>query len=160
MNQDLLYYLLPVHNLLRWVIFILLLLALINAAAGMNSNRPFTKSDKKIGLFLMIAAHTNLLIGLYQWFVSAWGLNLIRTNGFGEVMKNSAYRFWAVEHLVGMLIAIILITIARGVSKKNFIDRVKHKRVFWLLLVALIIILFTVPWPFREEIGRPWIRGL
>src|SRR5688572_9105816 len=122
MNQDLLYYLLPVHNLLRWVIFILLLLALINAASGMNSNRPFTKSDKTIGLFLMIAAHINLLIGLYQWFVSAWGLNLIRTNGFGAVMKNGAYRFWAVEHLVGMLIAIILITVARGVSKKNFID--------------------------------------
>lgn len=159
MSQDLLYYLLPVHNILRWVIFILLVLAIISAASRMNSNHPFTKGQKSIGLFLMIAAHIQLLIGLYQWFVSGWGLNLIRENGFGGVMKNAAYRFWAVEHLTGMLIGIVLITIARGVSKKNYIDRTKHKRTFWLLFIALVIITLTVPWPFREEIARPWLRG-
>jgi hypothetical protein len=160
MNQDLLHYLLPVHNLLRWVILLLLLIALVNAASGMNSNKPFTKSDKTVGLFLMIFSHINLLIGLYQWFVGDFGLNLIRQMGFAAVMKNSATRFWAVEHITGMLIAIILITIGRGMSKKNYIDRLKHKRTFWYYFIALILILITVPWPFREGIARPWIRGL
>src|SRR5687768_3061236 len=111
MNEGILYYLLPVHNLLRWVILILLLIAIFSAASGMNSSKPFSKTDKSIGLFLVIAAHTNLLIGLYQWFVGDWGLNVISAQGFGDVMKNPIYRFWAVEHLAGMLIAIILITI-------------------------------------------------
>jgi hypothetical protein len=159
MNQELYQFLLPVHNILRWVILILLLLAIVNAASGMNANKPFTKSDRSIGLFLMIATHLNFLIGLYQWFVSPLALNAIRSMGFGAVMKSGVYRFWAVEHLVGMLLAVVLITVARSVSKKNYIDRVKHRRIFWLLLIALILILAAVPWPFREEIARPWIRG-
>jgi hypothetical protein len=71
-------------------------------------------------------------------------------------MKDSVARFYAVEHMTGMLIAIILITIGRGVSKKDIPDGVKHKRTFWFFLVALVIILASVPWPFRAGIARPW----
>jgi hypothetical protein len=160
MSQELLHYLLPIHNLLRWVILFLLVIAIINAISGMNSNKIFTKRDKTIGLVLMTSAHITLLIGLIQWFLSPWGWNLIKENGFGVVMKNSAYRFWAVEHITGMLIAIALITIGRRVGKKNYTDRVKHKKTFWFYFIALIIILISIPWPFREAIARPWIRGL
>ena len=123
----------------------------------MSAGKPFTGTDKRVGLFLMISAHTTLLIGLYLWLFGPWGLANIRNLGFGEVMKNRAYRFYAIEHITGMLIAIVLITVARGVSKKVITDAAKHKRIFWLLLIALLIILVTIPWPFREAIGRPWI---
>ena len=103
----------------------------------------------------MIAAHTTLLIGVYQWIVGAAGLHSIQEYGFGEVMKNSTSRFFAVEHFAGMLIGIILITIARGKAKiQNF------KAALWLYLIALIIILVSIPWPFREGIGRPWFPGM
>jgi hypothetical protein len=62
-------------------------------------------------------------------------------------------RFWAIEHITGMLIAIILITIARGKAKV-----LNYNAAAWLYLIALIIILATVPWPFREGIGRPGSR--
>jgi hypothetical protein len=55
-----------------------------------------------------------------------------------------------------MLIAIVLITIGRGVSKKSIPDTVKQKKTFWFFLVALVIILASIPWPFREGIARPW----
>lgn len=152
--------LLHLHNLLRWVILILLVVAILRHLAGMSGKKPFTNGDRKTGLFLMISAHIQLLIGLYQWFAGPWGLKLIQNaGGMGEVMKNAVWRFWAVEHLVGMLIAIILITIGRGVSKKNLPDQTKHKRTFWLFLVALIIILSVVPWPGRE-VGRPLLPGV
>lgn len=126
----------------------------------MIGKKPFTNGDKKTGLFLMISAHIQLLIGLYEWFAGAWGFQLIRKVGMGEIMKEPAYRFWAVEHITGMLIAIILITIGRGVSKKNLPDRVKHTKSFWFFLIALIIIFVTVPWPFREAIARPLFPGM
>jgi len=66
-------------------------------------------------------------------------------------------RYWVVEHFTGMLIAIALITIGRGVAKKGIPDAAKFRRAFWLFLLALIIILATVPWPFRGGVGRPWI---
>lgn len=151
--------LLHLHNVLRWVILILLLVAIFKAFTGMNTNKRYDNGDRKVSLFLMIAAHTTLLIGLYQWIVGPWGLRNIQSIGFGEVMKNSAFRFWAVEHLTGMLIAIILITLGKGVAKKNIADSSKHKKAFWFFLIAFVIILAVVPWPFREGIGRPLLPG-
>lgn len=151
--------LLHLHNIMRWVILILLLVAIFKAFTGMNSTKRYDNGDGKTALYLMIAAHITLLIGLYQWIAGPWGLRNIQSLGMGEVMKNSIYRFWAVEHFAGMLIAIVLITIGRGVGKKNLADKVKHKRSFWLFFIALFIILLSVPWPFREGIGRPLVPG-
>lgn len=140
--------LLHLHNILRWVILILLLVAIFQA---------FTKNKgiKKSSLWLLIAAHTTIILGFYQWFSGSLGLKLIQDSGFSAVMKDSASRFWAVEHFAGMLIAIILITVARGKAKAF-----NYKSAFWFYLIALILILVSVPWPFREGIGRPWFPGM
>jgi hypothetical protein len=148
--------LLHLHSLLRWVILVLALVVIFRSYSGMTAGKPFSALDKKLGLFLMISAHTTLLVGLYLWLAGPWGLANIRNLGFGEVMKNKVYRFYAVEHLFGMLVAIVLITIGRGAAKKPIPDLAKHKRTFWYILVALVIILATIPWPFRAEIARPW----
>lgn len=153
--------LLHLHSLLRWVIFILLVVMVIKSFAGMMGNKPFVKSDKKLGLYLMIAAHTTLLIGLYQWFASPiWGFHDIQSLGMKAVMQDRIHRFWTVEHFAGMLIGIVLITIGRGSAKKNITDAAKHKRSFWFYLIALVVIVASIPWPFRELIGRPWLPGI
>lgn len=139
--------LLHLHNFLRWIILFFLLVAIFQSLgkkAGLQ----------KTSLWLLIAAHITLLIGLYQYFTSAVGFKLIQANGFGVVMKDSIMRFWAVEHITGMLIAIILVTIARGKAKRGGYP-------FMLYLLALIITLAVVPWPFRElGIQRPWFPGM
>lgn len=150
--------LLHLHNLLRWVILILLVVNIVRHFTA--ANKPFTATDKKLGLFLMIAAHTTLLLGIYQWFAGSWGFQNIQNLGMAVVMKDRVYRFWAVEHLTGTLIGIVLITLGKGVAKKNFSDAVKHKRSAILYLLALVIILAVVPWPFREAIARPWFPGM
>jgi uncharacterized membrane protein len=147
--------LLILHSLLRWVILLLALVAIYRSYTGMRGGKPFTATDKKIGLFLMISAHTTLLIGLYQWITGPWGLQNIRNMGMEAVMKDPVYRFYGVEHMTGMIIGIVLITIGRRVSKTTIPDKAKHKRTFWYYLIALVIILASVPWPFRAGIGRP-----
>jgi len=151
--------LLHLHNFGRWVVIILLLVAIVKSISGLAGNKPFTNGDKKTGLFLMIAAHIMLLIGLYQWAVGPWGLQNILNMGMKEVMQDKVYRFWAVEHLTGMLIGIILITIGRGSAKKNISDKAKHRRSFWFYFIALIVIVASVPWPFRD-VARPLFPGM
>ena len=148
------------HNLLRWVILLLLLLALMSHLMGMRSRKAFSPGVKKTGLFLMISAHTQFLLGLILWFIGPWGYKLLQTTGFSAAMKDPVARFWIMEHNVGMLAAIVLITFGRGISKKNLPDRDKHKRSFWLYLIALLIILASVPWPGRIGIGRPLFPGM
>ena len=152
--------LLHLHNLLRWVILILLVIAVVRHLSGMNSRRAYNSGDRKVGLFLMIAAHITLLIGLYQWFAGPVGFKQIQNLGMGAVMKDAAARFWAVEHMLGMIIAITLITIGKGVGKKNLSDVAKHRKTFWYFLIALIVILVSVPWPFREAVARPLFPGM
>src|SRR5262245_56849339 len=104
--------LLHLHNLLRWVILLLLVIAIVRAFVGMSANKPFTNGDKRIGLFLMISAHINLLIGLYQWLAGPrYGIFTSSLPAGTELMKDTFYRFYWIEHPIGMIIAVALITI-------------------------------------------------
>jgi hypothetical protein len=146
--------LLQVHSILRWVILILLFLSIVQSFIGWMRRRELREVDTKLWLFTMISAHTTLLIGLILLFFGRFG---ILSTGLPEgvmLMKDKFYRFYWVEHPVGMLVATILITIGRGVVKKQITDPLKYKRAFWLFLLALLIILATIPWPGREIIGR------
>lgn len=151
--------LLHLHSTLRWIILILLLVAIYKHFS--DRDKPFTASHAKTGLFLMIACDITLLVGLYQWFTGSLGLNAIKDFGFGEVMKTSMLRFFAVEHAFGMLVAIILVHVGRSYAKKNVADAVKHKRSLLFFALALLIILISIPWPFREVgVGRHWFPGM
>jgi phosphoglycerol transferase MdoB-like AlkP superfamily enzyme len=139
---------LHLHNVLRWVILLLLLVTLYQA---------FTKKEsiRSSSLWLMIAAHTMLLIGLYQFIAGRYGITKGLPEGV-ELMKDSFYRFYWVEHPLLMVVAITLITLARGKAKV-----LNYKNTGWLLLIALIFILVAIPWPFREAgAGRAWFPGM
>ncbi len=101
---------------------------------------------------LLIAAHITLLLGLYQYFFGGSGFAYFQQYGADAVMKNAVYRFWAVEHITGMIAAIIFITVGHISLKKT--GHAKRTGVFYI--IALILILAVVPWPFREGVGRPW----
>ena len=148
--------LLTLHGILRWIILILLLLSIIKAFAGWQKKKELREGDAKLWLFTMISVHVTLLVGLYLLFFGRFGIYKGLPPGV-QLMKDGFYRFYWVEHPVGMLIATTLITLGRGMVKKQVSDPVKYKRAFWFFLIAGIIILATVPWPFRGIIGRPLI---
>lgn len=151
--------LLHLHSTLRWVILLLLLVAIYNSLA--NRNKEFTGGHRKTGLFLLIAADISLLIGIYQWIKGGLGLNAIQTNGMSATMKDPVARFFSVEHTVGMLVAIILIHVAYSYSKKNVPGPQKHRRNLLLYGLALLIILVSIPWPTRiAGIARPLFPGM
>lgn len=147
------------HSYLRWVILILLLLAFYKNFV--DRQRAFTPTHQKLGLILMICADIMLLIGIYQWAAGeTWGLISIKSRGFAEVMKDPVARFYAIEHPTGMLLAIIFIHLGYSYGKKAVSDPQKHKRILLYFGLALLIILISIPWPFREHIGRPWFPGM
>lgn len=119
------------HNLLRWVILLLLIWTIINSF--LNKNGKETK-------FLTIVSHTMLLLGVIQWFVGDWGLKLIQNIGMAEVMGDATRRLMAVEHPITMIISIVFITIG-GISVKKGKSNAK-----WMYIIALVLILSRIPW--------------
>ncbi|HVM89314.1 MAG TPA: hypothetical protein VMT76_14085 [Puia sp.] len=152
--------LLTLHNVLRWVILILLVLSIIKSFSGWKSKKAFSNGDKKIWLFTLISAHITLLIGLYQLCVGRYGIFTTTLPEGTKLMKDAFYRFFWIEHPFGMVVSVILITLGYGMAKKPVSDETKFKKAFWFFFVALFIILATVPWPFRHIIGRPWFPGI
>jgi low temperature requirement protein LtrA len=143
------------HSVGRWIIFILLLFAIFRSLAA--GRKAFTVADDRIGLLLTIFSDTMLLIGIYLWYSGAWGYKQIAARGMSEVMKDTTARFYAVEHLVGMLVAIILIHVGKAQSRKHISDKAKHTRTLIFYTLALLIILASIPWPFRAVgSGRGW----
>jgi 4-hydroxybenzoate polyprenyltransferase len=126
----------------------------------MTSKKTFEASDKKIWLFTMIAAHITLLLGLYQWLLGRYGLiTYVKPEGV-SMMKDPYLRFFQMEHPVSMILAIALITLGYGMAKKNVDDQTKYKKAFRYFVLALVLILAAVPWPFRELVARPLFPGM
>jgi hypothetical protein len=151
--------LLDLHNVLRWILLILLLISIFKAFAGWKNKKIFSDGDRKTFLFTLISAHTTLLVGIYLWLWGRFGMLKVQWPSEG-IMKNKFYRFFWIEHPVFMLLAIIMITLGYRMAKKNLPDQVKYRRVLWLFIVALLFILVAIPWPFRQDIGRPWLPGM
>lgn len=150
---------LHLHSILRYLTLLVALWAIFSSMSGMGGSKPFTKSDQRPGLFYMIAMDLQLLVGMVLYFTGNFGLNSIRQLGMGVVMKDSVHRFFAVEHLLGMLIAVVLVHIGYAATKKTeFSDQKKFKRSFWMYLIALVVIFASIPWPFRD-LGRGWMPG-
>jgi uncharacterized membrane protein len=135
------------HSGLRWVAIILLLLAIVNAF----TSKTFEKKHKMINLFTMITLHTQLIIGLIQYFITSGKVKF-----FDGWMKEAAYRFYGMEHLLGMLIAIVLITVGYSKSKRGATDADKFKSIKVFYLIGFILILASIPWPFRTALGGSW----
>ena len=135
------------HSGLRWLVISLLVYAIYNAVTGKNS---YEKKDKMINLFAMISLHIQLLLGLILYYTSG---NVSFDAGW---IKNPILRFYGMEHLMGMLIAIILITIGRKVAEKQDSAAQKHKKILIWYSIGLLLILASIPWPFREALEGSW----
>ncbi len=111
---------------------------------------------KLFSTIFLAASHLQLVIGLLLYFVFSPWFKMLKENG-KEVMKNSQYRFFAVEHIAMMIIAIILVTIGHSKLKKALANNAKLSTPLILFIVALLVMLASIPWPFREALGRGWI---
>ncbi|MBO6516455.1 MAG: hypothetical protein JJ975_07875 [Bacteroidia bacterium] len=137
------------HSWLRWVLLIIALLAIVSAIAGWLGKKPYTKTHNRLALFLTISADLQLLIGLVLYFfVSA--ITKTAFQDFGAAMKNPEIRFYAVEHILVMIIGIALFHIGKVKAKKADSDVQKHKISAIYYGIGLLLILSRIPW----ESGR------
>lgn len=133
------------HSTLRWVVLILLLATIVDSLLRMY--RPFNETDRKLALFTLISVHTQVLIGLVLYFAGGHVMNMISE---GDVMKDGVSRFWVVEHFAGMIIAAIFITVGYSRAKRMSEKWAKHRMILVYYTVGLLLILLSIPWPWRE----------
>ena len=138
------------HSWIRWV-------ALVGAvgttlAALMNRGR----TAEGWGLVAMIGLDLQLLLGLLLYLVVSPNMAEIRAH-FGEAMQNGQLRFWAVEHLTAMLVAVVLAHVGRVLARRAATPAARRGRLLICFGLATILIIAGTPWP-GLVYGRPLFR--
>jgi len=150
--------LLFLHSWLRWAVLLTGIVALVRAIAGMNGKRSWTPADAKPGLFFIISCDLQFLLGLALYLVFSPTVQAAFGN-IGAAMRNPEYRFYVVEHALGMFVAIALAHVGRTRSKTAQTDAAKFKGAAIFYGLALLIILASIPWPGMAA-GRSLFRSL
>jgi hypothetical protein len=145
-------FILSLHNIVRWLILIAALVAIARALIGWFGKRDWTKTDNLAGVLYVSGVDLNVLLGLILYlFLSP--LRQAIFGNFGAAMADSNLRFFAVEHLAGMIIALVLAHIGRSTSKKAAEAVRRHRAAAIWYGISFLVILATIPW------DRPFWRG-
>ncbi len=137
--------LLHTHNMFRWLILIVIVLAVVFAFIGWFNKRDWNKKDNITGLILTIFMDIQFFVGIILYaFVSP--ITKAAFSDFGAAMKNADLRFYAVEHILMMVIALVLVHIGRSKTKKAVAPWKKHRAAAIFYGIALLLILAAIPW--------------
>ena len=139
------------HSILRWVVLLFGLYAITKSARGLLYNQPYTSNHNMAATLFVASVHLQIIIGLLLYVARGWANNWGK---MGEAMGNATLRFWTVEHVLGMLLAAVLIQIGRTKSKKQTDVSKKHQQSIIFFTLGLLMIIAMIPWPFRGEIAR------
>lgn len=144
-------FLLYIHSWVRWVAVILMVLAVFKSLIGLFSGGQYQKLDNVLAASFVGTMHLQLLIGLILYFFVSPLVGEARAMGYGAAMKEPDLRFWAVEHLAIMILAVIFAQAGRSISKKSEDSVVKFRFQSIFFGAAMLLIILGIPW---AEAGR------
>jgi uncharacterized membrane protein YozB (DUF420 family) len=138
-------FILAVHNILRWIVLILAVLALVRAYSGWFGRREWTDTDRKVGSFFGVSLDVQLLLGLILYFALS-PITRGAFQDFGAAMANDAARFFALEHVLYMVLAVVFAHVGSVFSRRATEDVNKHRRAAIWFTLAVLVILIGIPW--------------
>ena len=145
------------HSYLRWIIVVFALIVLARSVQGWLAARPWSSNDERPYQILIACVDTQFVLGLALYlglspFVRVFWANV------SVGMKNPSLRFFGLEHVFSMVIALAVLHVGRARSKRVLDVSQRHRRVWTSLLAAFLLILVAIPWPFLPY-GRPLLRA-
>ncbi len=140
------------HSLLRWIVIIACLWALVRVWSGFFGRSEWTRKDQRAGLLFTSVLNLQLILGIILYAISP--ITRAAMSNFAAAMKDSTLRFFAVEHVAGMLVAVVVAQLGYSLAKRAATDRAKFLRSAIAYSIAAVLILASIPWPFMKY-GRP-----
>ncbi len=144
---------LTLHSILRWLVILSGLFAIIRALTGISFRRGWMAMDNRAGLWFITILDIQVLVGIILYiFLSPTTTKALEN--FSAAMANPTARFFSVEHVAAMIIAVVIAHISRTLTRRAPKAIQKHRRMAIGFALSLIVILAAIPWPFLSY-GRP-----
>lgn len=133
--------LLLVHSWWRWVVLISALVSIGCAAYGLVRRESF---NRKASVIYVALIDVQFLLGLLLYGASP----LVRSAwmNMSAAMKQQEMRFFSVEHLTAMILAVALAHIGSVRAKRTHDIQKKNSRILLWHALSLIAILVGIPW--------------
>jgi fumarate reductase subunit D len=144
------------HSWLRWFVIVAGAIAVGRALAGISGRGAWTGADDAAGKWFVVSLDVQLVIGLLLYGVLS-PITRVAFADMGAAMADATLRFWAVEHLFLMVIAVVLAHIGRARSRRAATPARRHRAAFIFYGLAIVAVLVAIPWPFMAQ-ARPLFR--
>ncbi len=142
------------HSWLRWIVLLAGLAVVVRSAMGLGGQQRWGATDERHVKFFTVSLDIQMLLGLLLYFV--WSpLVKLAMSDVGGAMRDGDLRFWLVEHLAGMVVAIALAHVGSVKVRRAPDDGSKHRTAVIFVGLAMAAILLSIPWP-----GMPSARPL
>lgn len=140
-------FLLPIHSTFRWLVLLSILLSLYISYRGLKHKLPFTLAANKIRHWTATVVHIQFMIGMVIYFQS-------------PIVKymHSQQTFFKYIHILLMVLATLLVTVGSAKAKRVDTAIAKYKTMFIWFIIALIVIIVAIPWPFSPLAQRSYFR--
>ena len=93
-------------------------MAFARAATGRFTHRPWTPADDAAGRWFVISVDIQVLLGLLLYFFFS-SFTMAAWRDMAGAMADEVIRFWAVEHVIGMLAATAFVHVGRVRIRKT-----------------------------------------
>ena len=148
---------LTTHSWVRWAVLLLGVVVVVRALAGARAKRPWNAADDRASRLFGIVLDLQFLLGLLLYFALS-PITRAAMQDFGEAMRISAMRYWAVEHVLGMVVGLAFAHAGQARVRKTADRVVKHRVAAVFFILALLAIAASIPWPGTPN-ARPLWRG-
>jgi hypothetical protein len=133
------------HSYNRYLLLAALVFVLYRAYTGWLGKKAYAKADNSASAALVGLAHLQLLLGSIQYFFTS-AYTRTAFADMGAAMKNEWLRYFAVEHIAMMTLAVACIQVGRTLSKKAAADHAKHRKLaIWTSVAVLLIVASLAP---------------
>ncbi len=132
------------HMWLRWLVLALAVVVVIVYVAGYFARGRHAGWLDKLSLAYVSGMDLQLVIGLLLWFFYSPYSRVLLTGG--NVVADSTLRFYAIEHPLTMILAVVFVHLGRTGVRKAATDQKKYQRGLIYYAVALLFMLSRMPW--------------
>lgn len=144
------------HSYFRWVVLFIIGIQCLWIFTNNRYDKIFTLTDFKILLFFTLIYDIQLLLGWALYMESALVAGFWQDIAVG--IKQRQLRFFGLEHMTMMTLAIILINSSTYRCYKRINTTKGFKKLWRSYLWIYIIILSSIPWSFSPLTSRPNFR--
>jgi hypothetical protein len=148
------YHLIVSHSILRYLVLLSILLVIYLAWEGLMFKKSYTRLHRIATASASGISHLQLLVGFVLYFFSPTAQSFWQTKS----MRWSDGLFFALVHFGLMSAAIVILTVGAALAKREVEERRRFRILFNYFVLALLIILIAIPWPFSPLAQRPWFR--